>query len=89
MSMRETWKAYSKRKKCLILLRDLPLYAVLLSVLPNLLTEFDNSLLVLICLPVSAFAQATLSWKQDRKMALFFLFGAIFVFAMYAVSITG
>jgi len=86
MRMRETWRSYSKRKKCLILLRDLPLYAVLLSAVPHILGYFDNSMLVLICLPVSAISQAALSWKQDRKTAIFFLFSAAFVFVMYTIS---
>lgn len=86
MRLKEKWEKLSFRQKLLILLRDISLYAVLLSALPYMLIGFDNSLLVLICLPVSAAAQAFLSWKEDRKTAMFFLLAVIFVFVMYVVS---
>lgn len=87
MKLKERWRTLTKWQKLLILLRDLTLYTVLLSALPRVLSDYDNSLLVLICLPVSAIAQAILSWKRDRKTALFFLFAAIFVFGMYLISL--
>lgn len=87
MRLKEKWEKLSFQQKLLILLRDLSLYTVLLSALPHVLSDFDNTLLVLICLPVSAIAQAILSWKRDRKTALFFLFSAIFIFVMYVISL--
>ena len=87
MKLKETWNSFSKGQKILILLRDLPLYLVLLSVLAGLIWEFDNSILVLICLPVSALSQMGLSWKRDRKTALFFLYAAFFVVLMYIISV--
>ncbi len=89
MKLREKWKELSAWEKTMIIIRDFALYAMLLSALPYVLGYFDNSLLVLVCLPLSAISQASLSWKRDRKTALLFLFGAIFVFAMYAVSMAG
>ena len=89
MKLKEKWKALPVWQKVLIVIRDLALYAVLLSALPYMLTDFDNSFLVLVCLPLAAFSQAALSWKQDRKTAFFFVFGAIFVFVMYVISIYG
>ncbi len=89
MKLREKWKELSAWEKMLIIIRDVALYAVLLSALPYVLEYFDNSLLVLVCLPLSAISQAALSWKRDRKTALFFLFGAIFVLVMYVISMGG
>lgn len=86
MKLKEIWNSYSAGRKALILLRDLPLYLVLLFALTGLIWEIDNSMLVLICLPVSALAQTLLSWKQDRKTALFFLFSACFVVVVYIIS---
>ena len=86
MKLKEKWKLLPAWQKALIILRDFALYAVLLSAIPHICGVFDNSILVLICLPISAFSQAVLSWKQDRKTAIFFLLGAIFVFVMYVVS---
>ena len=89
MKLREKWKELSAWEKMLIIIRDVALYAVLLSALPYVLEYFDNSLLVLVCLPLSAISQAALSWKRDRKTALLFLFSAIFVLVMYVVSMAG
>jgi len=89
MKLREKWKELSVWEKTLIIIRDFSLYAVLLSALPYILGYFDNSLLVLVCLPLSAISQAALSWKRDRKTASLFLFGAIFVLVMYVVSMAG
>ena len=86
MKLKEKWKLLPAWQKVLIILRDLTLYAVLFSAIPHISGIFDNSILVLICLPVSAISQAALSWKQDRKTAVFFLLSAIFVFVMYVVS---
>ena len=87
MKRKETWNSFSKGQKILILLRDLPLCLVLLSVLAGLIWEFDNSVLGLICLPVSALSQMGLSWKRDRKTALFFLFAAFFISALLLVAL--
>ena len=86
MKLKETWKALPVWQKILIVIRDVCLYAVLLSAIPHVLRDLDNSAMVLICLPASALSQAVLSWKQDRKTALFFLLAAIFVCVMYVVS---
>lgn len=86
MKRKEKADALPAWQKMLCIIRDLALYAVLFSAVPYILVDFDNSLLVLVCLPLSAFSQAALSWKQDRKTAVFFLFGAAFVFVMYIVS---
>ena len=87
MGLKEKWKTYSKWQKTCIILRDVGLYVVLLSALPHVLGYFDNSMLVLVCLPLAATAQAALSWKSDRKTALFFLFGAVFVLIFYWISV--
>lgn len=89
MSLKEKWSTLPVWQKVLIIIRDLGLYAVLLSALPHILVDFDNSLLILVCLPISALSQAALSWKRDRKTAFYFVFAAIFVFAMYVISICG
>ena len=89
MKLKEKWNTLPAWQKVLIIVRDLGLYAVLLSALPHMLADFDNSLLILVCLPLSALSQAVLSWKQDRKAAFFFVFGAIFVFVLYVISICG
>ena len=89
MKLKEKWNTLPAWQKVLIIVRDLGLYAVLLSALPHMLAYFDNSLLILVCLPLSALSQAVLSWKQDRKTAFFFVFGAIFVFVLYVISICG
>ena len=86
MKLKEKWNVLPVWQKVLILIRDLALYAVVFSALPYILTDFDNSLLILICLPLSALSQAALSWKQDRKTAVFFLFDAAFVVGMYTIS---
>ena len=87
MGLKEKWKTYSKWQKACIILRDVGLYAVLLSALPHVLGYFDNSMLILVCLPLAAAAQAALSWKQDKKTAFIFMFGAIFVVVFYFISI--
>ena len=89
MKLKEKWKGMALWQKICIALRDLGLYTVLFSALPHVLTEFDNSVLVLVCLPLSAGAQAALSWKNDRKTALFFLFGGIFIFVIWLISTSG
>ena len=86
MSLKEKWSTLPVWQKVLILIRDLALYAVVFSALPYMLADFDNSILILVCLPLSALSQAALSWKRDRKTSIFFLFGAAFVFVMYTIS---
>lgn len=86
MKRKDLWKSLSAGQKLAVILRDIGLYAVLFSALPHVLADYDNAVLVLICLPLSAVSQATLSWKENRKLSLFFLFAAVFVLAMYCVS---
>lgn len=87
MKLKEKWKSLPVWQKAMIVVRDVGLYAVLLSALPHLLVDFDNSLLVLVCLPLASAAQAALSWKNDRKTALFFVFAAIFILVFYVISV--
>lgn len=86
MKLKEKWNDLAAWQKVLIGIRDMALFAVLFSALPYIWMDFDNSFLILVCLPLSAIAQAALSWKKDRKTAIFFLFGAVFVFVMYMIS---
>lgn len=89
MKLKEKWRGLPIWQKALVMIRDAALYAVLLSALPHIVADFDNSFLVLVCLPISGLSQAALSWKQDKKISLFFLFGAVFVFVMYMISVFG
>lgn len=86
MKIKEKWKALHTWQKAAILLRDIPLYAVLLSAPARMIWNFDNSFLVLICLPLASFSQAVLSWKENRKLSVFFFVTALFVIVMYRIS---
>ncbi|MBQ2854421.1 MAG: hypothetical protein IJE81_03005 [Oscillospiraceae bacterium] len=86
MKLIEKWKALQIWQKAAIILRDIPLFAVLLSAPAHIIWDFDNSVLVLICLPLACVSQAVLSWRENRKLSLFFLFAALFVIVMYWIS---
>ena len=85
--LKNTWKGMTKFEKTAVIIRDVACFVAIISgVLEVLGILSRGSIMTAVMLPVVALAQASLSWKRSKAIALFFLGFVVFFFFVLYIS---